>query len=172
MPGSALQYTLHCPVACDFLGFVFDERYLLGKKKDDSIVYVFDLLNGQLKDTVFTSNGELHVTPDGQHLVIVDHVTEKSIKIHESGTGNFVSQVIILNYLKVKAEGVYHAGPLSLSNDRMCAIVTTDTSFLCIANVIMPIQRRARMHTHTLFCYIQIIVRTKSLSYGCEQTVS
>jgi hypothetical protein len=66
---------------CDYLGLVFEERYLLTKKKDDSTVCIFDLVTGELKDTIVTSNGEMHVTPNGQYFIIVDHVTEKTVKV-------------------------------------------------------------------------------------------
>ena len=135
VPGSSLQFTLECPDPAHYLGLVFDERYLLCKKTDRSEVYVFDMLTGELKDTIFASNGELHVTPNGQHFVIVDHVTEKSLKIHESGSGAFLGQVILLRHINVRPDR-YHAGPLSLTNDRLCAVVeTSDTSFLFVCEV-------------------------------------
>ncbi|KAK7490422.1 hypothetical protein BaRGS_00018401, partial [Batillaria attramentaria] len=132
VPGSSLLHTLECPVVGDYFGFVFDERYLLSKKTDKANVHVFDLVTGELKDTIFSSLGELYVTPNGLYFIIVDHVTEKSFKIHESGTGDFLGQIIVLNHLGIKADK-YHAGPLCITNDRLCCVVTTDTSFLCIA---------------------------------------
>ena len=135
VPGSSLQFTLEVPAPPQFLGLVFDERYLLCKKTDRSEVHVFDMLTGELKDTIFTSNGDLHVTPDGRHFVIVDQVTEKSLKIHESGTGAFLGQVILLRHIHIRADR-YHAGPLSLTNDRLCAVVeTADTSYLFVCEV-------------------------------------
>ena len=135
VPGSSLQFTLDCPVPANYLGLVFEERYLLCKKTDQSQVLVFDMLTGELKDTIFASNGELHVTPNGQYFAIVDHVLEKSIKIHESGGGAFLGQIILLKHLNIRADR-YRAGPVSLTDDRLCAVVeTTDTSFLFICQV-------------------------------------
>ena len=57
MPGSSLQFTMDAPSPPDFLGLVQDERFLLAKRRDRPEVHVFDMLTGQLKDTVAASNG-------------------------------------------------------------------------------------------------------------------
>lgn len=130
-----MQYTLELPDSSDFFGLVFEDRYLLTKRIDSSSVYVFDLFTGLLKDTVFTSKGDLYITPNGQYFLIVDRETEKSFKVHDSGTGQFLGQIIILNHLQIKADISYHTEQISLTDDRLCAIVSTDTSYLCIAEV-------------------------------------
>jgi hypothetical protein len=47
---------------------------------------MFDMITGDTKKNIFTSNGGLYVTPDGSKFLIVDHVTEKAIKVHKSET--------------------------------------------------------------------------------------
>ena len=93
VPGSSLQFTLIAPDEmehfCFVQGSVFDnnnggeEKLLVCKKRDDAYVNVFDMLTGELRGTVFASNGELYITPNGKHLIIVDHVTEKAIKVNK-----------------------------------------------------------------------------------------
>ncbi|XP_046361638.2 NACHT and WD repeat domain-containing protein 2-like [Haliotis rufescens] len=135
VPGSSLQFTMECPVPSEYFGITNKDRFLLTKERDSSYIYMFDLLNGGLKDTVFTSNGDFLVTPNGKYFVIVDHVTEKAIKFHEADTGSFLGQIIILNHIQMKPTETYKKGPMCITDDRLCAIVTTDTSFLCIADV-------------------------------------
>ena len=91
VPGSSLQFTLNAPDEMEHFRFLHgsvfdsnnteDEKLLVCKKREDAYVHVFDMPTGELRTTVFASNGELHVTPNGKYLVIVDHVTEKSIKV-------------------------------------------------------------------------------------------
>ncbi|KAK7100985.1 hypothetical protein V1264_023839 [Littorina saxatilis] len=135
VPGSSLQFTLDCPTPAHFLGLVYDERFLLCKKTDQPEVYVFDMLTGEVKDTIIASNGELYVTPNGRYFAIVDHVTEKTVKIHDSGSGEFLGQIILLRHVTIRGDK-YKAGPLCLTDDRLCAVVeTADTSILFISEV-------------------------------------
>lgn len=135
VPGSSLQYTLSSHVCGDFYRLTFDDRYLLVKVKDSSIVHRFDIATGEAKSHVFASNGDLYVTPSGKLFVIVDHFTEKAIKIHNSETGEFVGQLIVMNHIELKVKEKYKMGAVSLTDERMCVIVTTDTSYLCIADL-------------------------------------
>ncbi|GFR78450.1 NACHT and WD repeat domain-containing protein 2-like [Elysia marginata] len=145
VPGSSLQFTLAAPDEMEHFCFVRgdvlddnnnggEERLLVCKKRDDAYVNVFDLLTGELKATVFASNGELYITPNGKYLVIVDHVTEKAIKIHETATGAFLKQIIMMNHIDGKSS-LYKKGPLSVTNDRLCAVVTITNSVLCICEI-------------------------------------
>ncbi|XP_053395169.1 NACHT and WD repeat domain-containing protein 2-like [Mercenaria mercenaria] len=135
VPGSSLQYTLTSQVCGDFYRLTFDDRYLLVKVKDSSIVHRYDVATGEAKKYVFASNGDLYVTPNGKLFVIVDHFTEKAIKIHNSETGEFVGQLIVMNHIELKVKDRYKMGAVSLTDERMGVIVTTDTSFLCIADL-------------------------------------
>ena len=135
VPGSSLQYTLKCPVAGEFYRLTNDDRYLLTKVKDSSLVYIFDLATGEAKGSVFASNGDLYITPNGKYFIIVDHVTEKAIKIHKSDTGYYVGQLIVMNHIQLKLKERYRMGAVCLTDDRLAVIVTTETSFLCIADV-------------------------------------
>ena len=65
----------------------------------------------------------------------MDHVTEKSVKIHNSDTGAYIGQLIVLNHIDLKPKEKYRLGRVCVTNDRICAIVTTDVSYLCIANI-------------------------------------
>lgn len=135
VPGSSLQYTLPSKICGDFFRLTNDDRILLVKAKDNSFVSRFDVATGELKSPVFASNGDLYVTPDGKLFVIVDHFTEKAIKIHNSETGEFVGQLIVMNHIQLQLKEKYKMGDVSLTNDRMGVIVTTDTSYLCIADL-------------------------------------
>ncbi|KAL4236339.1 hypothetical protein ACF0H5_004726 [Mactra antiquata] len=135
VPGSSLQYTLTSPVCGDFYRLSCDDRFLFVKLKDSSVVNRFDVATGEEKDPVFASNGDLYITPNGQLFVIVDHFTEKAIKIHDSKTGDFVGQLIVMNHVQLKLKEKYKMGAVSLTNERMGVIVTTDTSYLCIADL-------------------------------------
>ena len=138
VPGSSLQYTLTSKVCGDYYRLTHDDRYLLVKVKDSSIVHCFDVATGEAKSNVFASNGDLYVTPNGKLFVIVDHFTEKAIKIHKSDTGDFVGQLIVMNHIQLKLKEKYKMGAVSLTDDRMAVIVTTDTSYLCIADLTGP----------------------------------
>lgn len=135
VPGSSLQYTLTASVCGDYYRLTCDDRYLLLKVKDSSWVHRFDVATGESKSSVFASNGDLYVTPNGNLFVIVDHFTEKAIKIHKSDTGDFVGQLIVMNHIQLKLKEKYKMGAVSLTDDRMAVIVTTDTSYLCIADL-------------------------------------
>lgn len=136
VPGSSLQYTLTAPVCGDFYRLTFDDRYLLVKVKDSSIVNRFDVATGEAKSPVFASNGDLYVTPSGKLFVIVDHFTEKAIKIHNSETGDFVGQLIVMNHIELNVKEKYKMGAVSVTDERMAVVVTTDTSYLCIADLV------------------------------------
>ncbi|XP_012941866.1 NACHT and WD repeat domain-containing protein 2 [Aplysia californica] len=134
VPGSSLQFILDCPCASDQLSLTADDRFLLCKKRDDPYVHSFDLRTGELQESVFTSTGELYTTPDGKYHIVVDHVTEKTIKIHESTTGAFLQQIIVLNHIEGKSR-LYKKGPVSLTNDRLCTVATLTNSVLCVCEI-------------------------------------
>ena len=136
VPGSSLQYTLTSPVAGEFFSFTNDDRYLLTKVRDSSLVYLFDVATGETKGSVFASNGDLHVTPNGHLFIIVDHVTEKAIKVHRSDSGAYMGQLIVMNHIQLRPKEKYKMGPVSLTNERMSVIVSTETSYLCIADLL------------------------------------
>ncbi|KAH3695860.1 NACHT and WD repeat domain-containing protein 2-like [Dreissena polymorpha] len=136
VPGSSLQHTLTGPFCGDVYRLAGGDRYLLMKVKDNSNVYRFDVATGEEKGSVFASNGDLYVTPDSKYFVIVDHLTEKAIKVHKSETGEFVGQLIVMNHIELKVKEKYKLASISLTNERLTVIVTTETSFLCIADLV------------------------------------
>jgi len=135
VPGSALQHTVTASVCGDFYRLTGEDRYLLLKVKESSHVHRFDIATGDEKGNVFVSNGDLYVTPNGKLFVIVDHFTEKAIKVHKADTGDFVGQLIVMNHIELKVKERYKMGCVSLNNDRLSVIVTTDISYLCIADL-------------------------------------
>ena len=136
VPGSSLQYTLTSPVVGEFFSFTNDDRNLLTKIRESSLVYQFDVATGEAKGSVFASNGDLYVTPNGHLFIIVDHVTEKAIKIHRSDSGAYIGQLIVMNHIQLRPKEKYKMGAVSITNDRMSVIVSTETSYLCIADII------------------------------------
>ena len=136
VPGSSLQYTLTAPVSGEFFRFTNDDRNLLTKVRDSSLVYMFDVATGETKGSVFASNGDLYVTPNGELFIIVDHITEKAIKIHRSDTGAYVGQLIVMNHIQLRPKEKYRMGAVSVTNERMSVIVSTETSYLCIADLL------------------------------------
>ncbi|KAH9495509.1 hypothetical protein Btru_013100 [Bulinus truncatus] len=151
VPGTSLGYTLECPNVTERIVYLHDDRYLACKRNDDPNVLRFDLKTGEPIKSVFASIGELHVTPNNKYFIVVDHVTEKSIKIHEAETGSFLKQIILLNHIQGKGS-LYKKGPLSITNERLCAVVTLSNSVLCICDIpsgdvlhVMPLEGRAHV---------------------------
>lgn len=135
IPGSSLQFALKCGAPMEYFSLIGDERFLLTKERESSFVHIFDVVLGEKKSSVFASNGALYVTPNGRYFIIIDHVTEKSVKIHNAETGAYVGQLIVLNHIDLKPKEKYKLGSICLTNDRICAIVSTDVSYLCIASI-------------------------------------
>lgn len=133
VPGSSLQFALRCDAPMEYFSLIGEERFLLTKERESSFVHIFDIVLGERKSSVFASNGALYVTPNGRYFIIVDHVTEKSVKVHNAESGAYVGQLIVLNHIDLKPKEKYKLGFICLTNDRICAIVSTDVSYLCIA---------------------------------------
>ena len=135
VPGSPLRYTFDCmgtPTRFSLSGE--QGRHLLCKQSSSPLVQILDLATGEVKSTVVTSVGDLHVTPNGQRLVVVDHITEKAIKVHASDTGQFFGQLIPMNQIKMEPKEKYKMGKISVSDTHICLTVTTDKSYLCVAS--------------------------------------
>lgn len=135
VPGSSLHFTFTTEMPCDYFRFLQDEKFLLTKHRDSPYINVFEMTTGETKKTIFTSNGGLYVTPNGLKFLVVDHVTQKAIKVHKSDTGEYVGQLIVLNNIDLKPKEKYKISDICLTNDRLCVIVTTDVSYLCIADI-------------------------------------
>ncbi|XP_061175047.1 NACHT and WD repeat domain-containing protein 2-like [Saccostrea echinata] len=135
IPGSSLQFALQCCAPMEYFSLIGDERLLLTKERESSFVHIFDVVLGEKKSSVFASNGALYVTPNGRYFIIVDHVTEKAVKVHNADSGAYIGQLIVLNHIELKPKEKYKLGSICLTNDRVCAIVSTDISYLCIANI-------------------------------------
>ncbi|KAK6195222.1 hypothetical protein SNE40_000694 [Patella caerulea] len=136
-PGSALKSTITCPMVPEYFAFVESDKYLICKAREDSNVYIYNTSTGRCKDHIFASNGDLYTTPNGQLLIIVDHITEAVIKVHDSRTGTFIGQIIPQLYIDYMAGEGYSLGRVSLSNVTLCVIAMgTDYSYLCIADLV------------------------------------
>ncbi|CAL1530131.1 unnamed protein product [Lymnaea stagnalis] len=134
IPGSSLQFTLECPGVPEQALLLHEDRVLACKRRDDHHVHMFDLQSGEIRKPVFVSVGDLFTTPNNKYFIIVDHVTEKSIKIHDAESGNFLKQIILMNHIQGKSS-LHKKGPISVTDDRLCAIVTLSNSVLCICDI-------------------------------------
>lgn len=134
VPGSSLQFTLECPVVPQQTLLLHGDRILACKRRDEHHVHVFDLQSGEIRKPIFASIGELFATPNNKYFIVVDHVTEKSIKIHDAESGNFLKQIILMNHIQGKTS-LHKRGPISVTDDRLCAIVTLANSVLCICDI-------------------------------------
>ena len=136
IPGSPLKYTFTCgsvPTHMALRGT--DSRFLLTKEKASQVIQTFDMVTGEKNRDICTSIGEMHVTPDGQKLLIVDHITEKAIKLHCSTTGQYLGQLIPMNQIQMVAKEKYKMGKLCISDRYACFPVSTEISYLCIADL-------------------------------------
>lgn len=137
MPGSPLKHTLICkgnPETFALAGQ--DSRFILAKDSHQPYVEVYDLLTGEKCAEVLTSAGRIMVTPSGNHFVIVDDDTKKAIKMHDSASGAFLGQFIPLTHIQLKPKEKYKLEKVALCDTQMCCIVSADTSFLCVANLL------------------------------------
>lgn len=136
IPGSPLKTTFkYQGMPSCFAMTGENTHYLLAKDPHKATVCKYDLISGEHTADICTSMGEMLVPPGGQYLVIVDNETEKAIKIHTMEDGSFVGQLIPLNHIQLKPKEKYHLDKVSLSDSHLCIIVTTDKSYLCIADL-------------------------------------
>ena len=93
VPGSPLKHVLKCrsPSTSFALGGEA-HRLLLTKTAADPMVQLYDLATGEHVRDIETSVGDMHVTPSGTRLIVIDRISEKSIKVsggtQERGFGN------------------------------------------------------------------------------------
>ena len=135
IPGVPLQFSIDMHANPQFFQLARDSRFVVTKDRDDQYVRIFDLATGEHTNDVLTSTGDMHSTPDGNFIVIADHESEKAIKVHNADDGHFLGQLIPMNQIQLKAKEKYRMGKISVSNDFICLTVTTETSYLCIADV-------------------------------------
>ena len=136
VPGSPLKYTLTCPANPESITLVgATSRYLLVKQASKTTLYPYDLVTGEYLPEIIASAGQVHHTPDGKHLVIIDNVTQKAVKIHAQENGKFLGQLIPMNHLQMKPKEKYSLAALSVCDSHVCLIVSTDISYLCIASI-------------------------------------
>ncbi|CAG5117743.1 unnamed protein product [Candidula unifasciata] len=122
--GTCLQFVLKCPTVMHQFRLLDDDRQLVCKQRDDLYVHRFDLDTGDHKAAVLTSAGELYSTPNGKYFII----------IHQAESGEFIQQIILMNHIESKS-ALYKKGPLCLSDDRLCAVVTMTQSVLCVCEI-------------------------------------
>jgi len=135
VPGSPLQYMLEYVDNVDQICLVNSGRHLLIKSNTSQLTRKFDLIMGENRGDILTSYGRLHVTPDEQHLVIIDNEIEKAIKIHATDNGKFLGQLIPLNFINMKDRSKYTLGQISITNQEIAILITADVSYLCIASI-------------------------------------
>ena len=136
IPGSALMQIFTCDTVPTHMALVgTDSRFVLTKEKSSQVIQKFDLVSGENVKNICTSIGEMNITPNGKKLLIVDHITEKAIKLHCSSTGQYLGQLIPMNQLQMNAKDKYKMGKLCVFNRYACFPVSTEKSYLCIADL-------------------------------------
>ncbi|XP_067933460.1 NACHT and WD repeat domain-containing protein 2-like [Watersipora subatra] len=134
VPGSPLQYTFDCVDVVDSLLVTHDERHVLVKSDNSQRIRKFDLLTGETQGDIITSYGRAYLSPDSQHLVIVDNEIEKAIKVHDAISGAFLFQLIPSSHLDAKEQRKYQLGAIALSSDYIAVLVNTETTHMCVAS--------------------------------------
>lgn len=136
VPGNCLEWSATCPGNPTSFAIVGENsRYLLAKDQSNALVYVFDLITGDIKGKITTSLGDLYVTPNEELLAIVDSKKDKAVKIHSCKDGSFKGHLIPLNYVQMKPSEKYKLTHFCLTDNHVCMIATTDVSYLCIADL-------------------------------------
>ena len=136
IPGSPLKYTFTCDnVPTHMVLAGSDSRFVLTKERSSQIIQTFDLVTAEKVSDICTSIGEMNITPNGKKLLIVDHITEKAIKLHCSTTGQYLGQLIPMNQIQMNAKEKYKMGKLCISDRYACFSVSTEKSYLCIADL-------------------------------------
>ncbi|XP_074641218.1 NACHT and WD repeat domain-containing protein 2-like [Tubulanus polymorphus] len=134
-PGGALQRTLNAGQEVHFLALTSNDQLLMTKNREDSVVKIFDLATGEHQSTVDVSVGDMHVTPNGKYFVLVDHITKMVVKVHDAKTGDFIGQLIPANHISLKPREKFTMSRVCVSDDFVCVLVSSDISYLCIAEV-------------------------------------
>ena len=136
VPGSPLKYSIKTngPLT-DMTLMGYEGRYALSKNQKSHSIQVYDLVTGHHEADIFSSVGNMYLSPNGERTVIVDRLTEKTLKIHETKTGEFLGQLIPLNQIQLKPKEKYKLSNVSVSNDHVCVIATTEKSYLFIADL-------------------------------------
>lgn len=134
VPGSPLQYTFDCVDTVDSLLVTHDGKHVLTKSNESQTMRKFDLQTGAAEDEVLTSYGKAYVSPNNQYLILVDNEIEKSIKVHDAVSGNFLFQLIPINVLEPQENKKYNLGSIAISERYIAVLITTETTHLCIAS--------------------------------------
>ncbi|XP_064605735.1 NACHT and WD repeat domain-containing protein 2-like [Liolophura sinensis] len=133
--GSSLKYVLEAHTQIDQCFLSHDGATLFTKGRESPEVFSCASDSGGGRTVLLTSSGYLHITPNGKYMVVIDHVTEKTAKIHSGDDGRFIGQLVVMNHIDVKPREKYHMGPVCVSNQRICIVVSADKSYLCIAEL-------------------------------------
>ena len=145
-PGSALQYTLTVPGAPTCLALVTAapldatdpddvDRYVLVKDATTAVVHAYDLASGELRADVITSVGRMHVTPNGRHLVIINDTDEKSVKVHDTLTGDYSGHFVPANHVQLTPKHRYRFGPVAVTDRQLCMTVSAEQAYLCLVDL-------------------------------------
>lgn len=133
--GSSLKYTLEANGQIDQCFLSHDGATLFAKGRESPEVFSCTSDSGGARVVLLTSSGYLYVTPNRKYMVVIDHITEKTAKIHSGDDGRFIGQLVVMNHIDLKPREKYHMGPVCVSNERVCIIVSADKSYLCIAEL-------------------------------------
>lgn len=129
VPGSPLRYTIKCQSKPTHFALCGENsRFIITKQASEQLVEIFDLATGEPSTEIHTSIGDMYVTPNGHYIIVVDHITEKSIKVHTTDTGKYVGQLIPMTKVKKDPKSRYQLSKLSVNDSFICFTVTTGNS--------------------------------------------
>ena len=135
VPGGPLKHRLGCPDCPTTFGLVDDagRRRILAKDPHRATVSVFNTETGERLADIDTSAGDMHMSPNGRYLVMVDGDERKSIKVHDATSGAFTGHLIPMNHIHLRPKQKYALSRICVSDKNVCALVTTEASFVCVA---------------------------------------
>lgn len=74
----------------EYFSLIGDECFFFIKECESFFVYIFDVVFGEKKFSVFVLNGVLYVILNGRYFIIIDYVIEKFVKIYNVEIGVYV----------------------------------------------------------------------------------
>ena len=135
IPGSPLKHTLQCASVPTSFAFSEDSRFLLTKERKSSTIRIFDLVTGEIHQELYSSGGDMLLSPNGQYIVLKDHITNKVAKVHNSLNGEFCGHLIPTNHIEFGQKDKSKITKMCISNAFVCLAVKGDRNYLSIADL-------------------------------------
>ena len=135
VPGGPLKHRLECPDRPTTFCLVgaSGQRRVLAKDPRRAVVSAFNVDTGERLADIVTSAGDMQPTPNGRYLVMIDGEERKAIKVHDATSGAFTGQLIPMNHVHLRPKQKYAMSRICVSDMNVCALVTTEASFVCVA---------------------------------------